>query len=57
MRIVGAVVLVVFGVRTLWQARRSKERPESMGEAAEKSGWASYRGVLPLLGARLALES
>ncbi|UUU25642.1 LysE family translocator [Streptomyces sp. DSM 40750] len=48
MRIVGAVVLVVFGAQTLWQARRSKGRPEGMGEAAEKSGWASYRGGLLL---------
>lgn len=49
MRIVGAVVLVVFGVQTLWQARRVKGDPApGPGEAAGKSGWASYRGGLLL---------
>ncbi|MCL6731157.1 LysE family translocator [Streptomyces neyagawaensis] len=49
MRIVGAVVLVVFGVQTLWQARRAKgESAPGLGEAAGKSGWASYRGGLLL---------
>ncbi|PIM69546.1 lysine transporter LysE [Streptomyces sp. JV178] len=49
MRIVGAVVLVVFGVQTLWQARRAKGDPApGLGEAAGKSGWASYRGGLLL---------
>ncbi|MGW0826038.1 LysE family translocator [Streptomyces sp. NPDC002845] len=48
MRIVGAVVLVVFGAQTLWQARRNKGQPEAVGEGTEKSGWASYRGGLLL---------
>ncbi|MFJ7046542.1 LysE family translocator [Streptomyces sp. NPDC101112] len=49
MRIVGAVVLVVFGVQTLWQARRAKGDPApGLGEAVGKSGWASYRGGLLL---------
>lgn len=49
MRIVGAVVLVVFGVQTLWQARHAKGTADAGGEeAVEKSGWASYRGGLLL---------
>jgi hypothetical protein len=49
MRIVGAVVLVAFGVQTLRQARRAKGDPApGPGEAAGKSGWASYRGGLLL---------
>ena len=47
MRIVGAVVLVGFGIQTLRQARRTKEAPEGW-EGAEKSGWAAYRGGLLL---------
>ncbi len=49
MRVVGAVVLVGFGVQTLRQARRSKDAPDSAGwEGTEQSGWASYRGGLLL---------
>ena len=49
MRIVGALVLVVFGVQTLRQARRAKGDPApDPGEAARKSGWAPYRGGLLL---------
>lgn len=47
MRIVGAVVLVGFGIQTLRQARRGKEATEGW-EGAEKSGWAAYRGGLLL---------
>ncbi|MFF4500820.1 LysE family translocator [Streptomyces sp. NPDC001401] len=47
MRIVGAVVLVGFGVQALRQARRTKEAPDGW-EGAEKSGWAAYRGGLLL---------
>ncbi|WAZ24862.1 LysE family translocator [Streptomyces cinnabarinus] len=49
MRVVGAVVLVGFGVQTLRAARRSREEPEN--EAAPdgaRSGWASYRAGLLL---------
>lgn len=49
MRIVGAVVLVGFGVQTLRQARRSNGAVDGGGwEGAEKSGWASYQGGLLL---------
>jgi threonine/homoserine/homoserine lactone efflux protein len=49
MRIVGAVVLVVFGVQTLWQARHAKGEAGAGGEeAVEQSGWSSYRGGLLL---------
>ncbi|TLS41164.1 LysE family translocator [Streptomyces montanus] len=49
MRIAGAVVLVVFGVQTLWRARHAKDAADGTGrEADEKSGWASYRGGLLL---------
>ncbi|MEU1199314.1 LysE family translocator [Streptomyces sp. NPDC005813] len=49
MRIVGAVVLVGFGIQTLRQARRSKDAPDGAGwEGTEQSGWASYRGGLLL---------
>jgi threonine/homoserine/homoserine lactone efflux protein len=47
MRIVGAAVLVGFGIQTLRQARRTKEAPDGW-EGAEKSGWAAYRGGLLL---------
>ena len=54
MRIVGAVVLVGFGVQTLRQARRTKQAEGAQGaaepvwEGTRKSGWASYRGGLLL---------
>ena len=49
MRIVGAVVLVGFGVQALRQARRTEGAPESGGrEDTAPSGWASYRGGLLL---------
>lgn len=48
MRIVGAVVLVGFGVQALRQARRAKGAKEGAWEGTEKSGWASYRGGLLL---------
>ncbi|NGO44563.1 LysE family translocator [Streptomyces ureilyticus] len=49
MRIVGAVILVVFGVQALWQARHVKGAADADGEeAAEQSGWSSYRGGLLL---------
>jgi len=47
MRIVGAVVLVGFGIQALRQARRG-ERSADGWEGAEKSGWAAYRGGLLL---------
>ncbi|MFC8669648.1 LysE family translocator [Streptomyces sp. NPDC057199] len=44
MRVVGAVVLVVFGVQMLWQARRAKDAADDgLGRGGGKSGWASYR--------------
>ncbi|MEV2229990.1 LysE family translocator [Streptomyces phaeochromogenes] len=44
MRVVGAVVLVVFGVQMLWQARRAKGAgDDGLGQGGGKSGWASYR--------------
>ncbi|KUN22010.1 lysine transporter LysE [Streptomyces antibioticus] len=52
MRVVGAVVLVAFGVQALRQARRS--RTDGAEEAVDgwtgggKSGWAAYRGGLLL---------
>ncbi|MFJ8535953.1 LysE family translocator [Streptomyces sp. NPDC093591] len=48
MRIVGAVVLVGFGVQALRQARRAKGAHEDAWEGTPKSGWASYRGGLLL---------
>ncbi|KAB1150087.1 LysE family translocator [Streptomyces luteolifulvus] len=49
MRIVGAVVLVGFGIQALRQARRAKGESEDGGrEDTEPSGWASYRGGLLL---------
>ncbi|WP_328421924.1 LysE family translocator [Streptomyces sp. NBC_00443] len=48
MRIVGAVVLVWFGVQALRQARRAKGEHETAWEGTQKSGWASYRGGLLL---------
>ncbi|MFG1667124.1 LysE family translocator [Streptomyces sp. Y7] len=48
MRVVGAVVLVGFGVQALRQARRAKGTEDGSWEGAPKSGWASYRGGLLL---------
>ncbi|MCX5360003.1 LysE family translocator [Streptomyces sp. NBC_00124] len=49
MRVVGAVVLVAFGVQALWQSRRSRAGQADEGWAGgEKSGWAAYRGGLLL---------
>ncbi|MFI6013573.1 LysE family translocator [Streptomyces sp. NPDC051243] len=48
MRIVGAVVLVGFGVQALRAARRAKGAEEVAWQGAPKSGWASYRGGLLL---------
>ncbi|KUL24016.1 LysE family translocator [Streptomyces regalis] len=51
MRIVGAVVLVGFGVQALRQARRAKgtrDDAEDAWQGTQKSGWASYRGGLLL---------
>ncbi|WP_031486880.1 LysE family translocator [Streptomyces bicolor] len=48
MRIVGAVVLVGFGVQALRAARRAKGAEDIAWQGAPKSGWASYRGGLLL---------
>jgi len=48
MRVVGAVVLVGFGVQALRQARRAKGADDGVWEGAPKSGWHSYRGGLLL---------
>lgn len=49
MRVVGAIVLVAFGVQALWQSRRSRAGEADEGWAGgEKSGWAAYRGGLLL---------
>ncbi|MFF5480217.1 LysE family translocator [Streptomyces sp. NPDC012935] len=48
MRIVGAVVLVWFGIQALRQARRTNGEQETAWEGTQKSGWASYRGGLLL---------
>ncbi|ANS68775.1 putative lactone efflux transmembrane protein [Streptomyces lincolnensis] len=51
MRVVGAVVLVAFGVQALRQARRSKgeaETAEGGWESSGKSGWSAYRAGLLL---------
>ncbi|WP_367320171.1 LysE family translocator [Streptomyces sp. HUAS ZL42] len=49
MRIVGAVVLVGFGIQTLRQARRAAGTEDAGGrETVGRSGWASYRGGLLL---------
>ena len=49
MRVVGAVVLVGFGVQTLRAARRARHEPRSEVEAVGgRSGWASYRAGLLL---------
>ena len=49
MRVVGAAVLVGFGVQALRQARRGQGAEDDGGwETAQQSGWASYRGGLLL---------
>ncbi|MFB6636661.1 LysE family translocator [Streptomyces chartreusis] len=48
MRVVGAVVLVGFGIQALRQARRAKGADDGVWEGAPKSGWHSYRGGLLL---------
>ncbi|MFD5859423.1 LysE family translocator [Streptomyces chartreusis] len=48
MRVVGAVVLVGFGIQALRQARRAKGADDGVRESAPKSGWHSYRGGLLL---------
>ncbi|QJT04812.1 LysE family translocator [Streptomyces asoensis] len=51
LRVVGAVVLVWFGVQALRQARRTEEDGawgDGGREGVEQSGWASYRGGLLL---------
>ncbi|MEU9167334.1 LysE family translocator [Streptomyces sp. NPDC048420] len=49
MRIVGAVVLVAFGVQALRQARRSKGAADDGGwESTGRTGWAAYRAGLLL---------
>ncbi|GGZ91914.1 lysine transporter LysE [Streptomyces bluensis] len=49
LRIVGAAVLVVFGIQTLRQARRADGRQaEADWAGTEKSDWAAYRGGLLL---------
>ncbi|MBT1091119.1 LysE family translocator [Streptomyces chartreusis] len=48
MRVVGAVVLVAFGIQALRQARRAKDADDGVREGAPKSGWHSYRGGLLL---------
>lgn len=47
MRIVGAAVLVGFGIQALRQARRTGKAAGGW-ESEEKSGWAAYRGGLLL---------
>ncbi|MGC9543467.1 LysE family translocator [Streptomyces sp. UG1] len=47
-RVVGAVVLVGFGVQALRQARRAKGAEDGAWEGAHQRGWASYRGGLLL---------
>ncbi|MFB6934583.1 LysE family translocator [Streptomyces chartreusis] len=48
MRVVGAVVLVGFGIQALRQARRAEGVDDGVWEGAPKSGWHSYRGGLLL---------
>ncbi|MGI5458955.1 LysE family translocator [Streptomyces sp. CA-249302] len=48
MRIVGAVVLVGFGVQALRQARRGKGEAADGRESGGRTGWAAYRGGLLL---------
>ncbi|MFI1962767.1 LysE family translocator [Streptomyces pathocidini] len=48
LRIVGAVVLVWFGVQAIRAARRGDGGRELVGDATRESGWRSYRGGLLL---------
>ncbi|MDI2125139.1 LysE family translocator [Yinghuangia seranimata] len=48
MRIVGAVVLLWFGVQTLRAARKGEAHEAESDEAEGKTGWAAYRGGLLL---------
>ncbi|GAA5021794.1 LysE family translocator [Kitasatospora paranensis] len=48
LRIVGAVTLIVFGVRTLLAARRGGAGEEQAEQVQARSGWASYRAGLLL---------
>ncbi|MFJ3668952.1 LysE family translocator [Streptomyces sp. NPDC090106] len=49
MRLVGAAVLVVFGVQALRQARRAEAAPDDTGPPdGARGGWAAYRGGLLL---------
>ncbi|MFF0001128.1 LysE family translocator [Streptomyces avermitilis] len=48
MRIAGAVTLVVFGIKTLLDARGELGQAESQDAQAVRSGWTSYRSGLLL---------
>ncbi|MET8030519.1 LysE family translocator [Streptomyces avermitilis] len=48
MRIAGAVTLVVFGIKTLLDARGEHGQEESQDAQAVRSGWTSYRSGLLL---------
>lgn len=48
MRIAGAVSLVVFGIKTLLDARGEHGQEESQDAQAVRSGWTSYRSGLLL---------
>ncbi|RFC77580.1 LysE family translocator [Streptomyces sp. AcE210] len=48
MRIAGAVTLIIFGVKTLLDARGEHGREESQDAQAVRSGWTSYRSGLLL---------
>ena len=48
-RVVGAIVLIGFGIQTLRHARRTKDGAGDDGwDSLERSAWASYRGGLLL---------
>lgn len=49
MRVVGAVTLICFGAKALWDARRGQQGAgEAEAEAPYRSGWSSYRAGLLL---------
>ncbi|WP_420310443.1 LysE family translocator [Streptomyces sp. YS-B37] len=48
MRIAGAVTLVVFGIKTLLDARGERGEEENQDAQAVRSGWTSYRSGLLL---------